>query len=113
MNYMFVRIQKFDNNGTFIEQWRSEGKGDGEFTLALEHLYVDALDNIWQVDGADNPRIQKFDSSGEFIASVGGAPVKSLTKRKITRTKWQIMMIAMVSYINPCMSVSILQVTFM
>ncbi|NOJ29681.1 MAG: 6-bladed beta-propeller [Nitrososphaeraceae archaeon] len=68
------RIQKFDENGTFIKQWGSEGTGPGEFDLGLEHLYVDAEDNVWQVDGSSNPRVQKFDIQGNYITSVGSGP---------------------------------------
>jgi hypothetical protein len=53
------RIQKFDENGKFVKQWGSEGKGKGEFTPLLEHLEVDSKqDRIFMVDGALNPRIQ-------------------------------------------------------
>jgi len=66
------RIQKFDSNGTFINQWGSEGKGSGEFTPLLEHLEVDSNRNLlYMVDGALNPRIQVFDIDGAFITSVG------------------------------------------
>ena len=69
-----ARIQKFDSNGTFIDQWGSEGTGDGEFTLGLEHIYVDSSDHVWQVDGAENPRVQLFDTDGNYITSVGTGP---------------------------------------
>ena len=66
------RIQKFNENGTFIKQWGSEGKGKGEFTALLEHLEVDSKqDMIFMVDGALNPRIQVFDNDGNFTTSFG------------------------------------------
>lgn len=66
------RIQKFDENGAFIKQWGSEGKGKGEFTPLLEHLEVDSKqDMIFMVDGALNPRIQVFDNDGNFTTSFG------------------------------------------
>ena len=66
------RIQKFDENGAFIKQWGSEGKGKGEFTPLLEHLEVDSKqDMIFMVDGALNPRIQVFDNDGNFATSFG------------------------------------------
>jgi tripartite motif-containing protein 71 len=68
------RIQKFDSNGHFIKQWGFAGIGEGQFTLPLEHLMVDALGNIWMVDGNGNPRVQKFDGNGNFIAGVGSGP---------------------------------------
>jgi len=66
------RIQKFDENGTFVKQWGSEGRGPGEFTPLLEHLEVDSKrDMIFMVDGALNPRIQVFDTDGNFTTSIG------------------------------------------
>src|ERR671925_1689657 len=66
------RIQKFNENGTFIKQWGSEGKGKGEFTPLLEHLDVDSKqDMIFMVDGALNPRIQVFDNDGNFTTFFG------------------------------------------
>jgi DNA-binding beta-propeller fold protein YncE len=66
------RIQKFNENGTFVKQWGSEGKGPGEFTPLLEHLEIDPKrDTIFMVDGADNPRIQVFDTDGNFTTSFG------------------------------------------
>ena len=35
---------------------------------------MDSSDYVWIVDGADNPRIQKFDTEGNFITSVGDGP---------------------------------------
>jgi len=71
-----ARIQKFDSNGKFIKQWGSEGTGPGQFNLELEHLFVDAKDNVWQVDGKNNPRIQKFDSNGNYLTQVGSGPCR-------------------------------------
>ena len=66
------RIQKFDENGKFVKQWGSEGKGKGEFTPLLEHLEVNSKqDMIFMVDGALNPRIQVFDTNGNFTTSFG------------------------------------------
>jgi DNA-binding beta-propeller fold protein YncE len=66
------RIQKFDENGKFVKQWGSEGKGKGEFTPLLEHLEVDSKqDMIFMVDGALNPRIQVFDTNGNFTTTFG------------------------------------------
>ena len=68
------RIQKFNNQGKFVKEWGSRGTGSGEFLPPLEHLFVDSLDNVWQVDGQHNPRIQKFENGGGFITSVGSGP---------------------------------------
>ena len=35
---------------------------------------MDPQSNVWQVDGKDNPRIQKFDSNGNYLTEVGSGP---------------------------------------
>jgi tripartite motif-containing protein 71 len=74
VNEYRARIQKFDSNGKFIKQWGLEGTGPGQFNSPLEHLFVDPQSNVWQVDGRENPRIQKFDSIGDYLTSVGSGP---------------------------------------
>ena len=50
----------------------SEGKGPGQFTPFLEHLEIyNKQDMIYMVDGALNPRIQVFDTDGNFVTSIG------------------------------------------
>jgi len=50
----------------------SEGKGPGQFKPFLEHLEIyNKQDMIYMVDGALNPRIQVFDTDGNFVTSIG------------------------------------------
>jgi hypothetical protein len=65
------RIQKFTNDGFFIKQWGSLGTGNGQFTLPLEHLEVDSPDKVFMVDSESNPRVQLFDTEGNFITKFG------------------------------------------
>ena len=68
------RIQKFDSEGTFITEWGSEGEGNGEFGngefRSPTRVAVDSSNNVYVVDTA-NHRIQKFSSSGTFMAKWG------------------------------------------
>jgi DNA-binding beta-propeller fold protein YncE len=69
-------IQKFDTNGKLLLKFGSTGKGDGQFS-EMEHLAVDKFDNIYVNDpqsgpsGSGNPRVQKFDTNGNFITKWG------------------------------------------
>lgn len=64
------RIQKFDANGTFLTQWGSRGKGDGQFLSSPDGLAVDKAGNVYAADGY-NHRIQKFDNQGNFLGAWG------------------------------------------
>jgi PKD repeat protein len=64
---VIARIQKFDNNGTFITKWGSRGTGDGEF-MNPQGVATDPFSNVYVTDGYGS-RIQKFDSNGTFIAT--------------------------------------------
>jgi DNA-binding beta-propeller fold protein YncE len=75
------RVQKFDSDGNFLLKFGSEGHGDGQF-LIIEHLATDKFDNIYVADPqgeegerergeAGIPRIQKFDTNGNFITKWG------------------------------------------
>ena len=52
------RIMKFDNSGTFITKWGTEGRDGGQF-LNPEDVAVDNLGNVYVADYY-NCRIQKF-----------------------------------------------------
>ena len=65
------RIQKFYSNGTFVEEWGSEGAGDAQFRNPTG-IAADIAGNVFVADTA-NYRIQKFNSSGTFITKWGSA----------------------------------------
>jgi hypothetical protein len=62
------RIQKFDNNGTFIKRWGSVGNGISEFRRPADLAVHSGI--IYAVD-AENNRIQEFDTNGTFVRSWG------------------------------------------
>jgi tripartite motif-containing protein 71 len=70
------RIQKFDNDGNFLLQFGSEGTGNGQFS-EIEHMATDKFDNIYVNDPQSGPnssgipRVQKFDTNGNFITKWG------------------------------------------
>jgi streptogramin lyase len=63
------RIQKFNNNGTFLMKWGSYGTGDGQFT-GSSGAAIDSKDNVFVVD-IDSARIQKFNNNGTFLMKWG------------------------------------------
>ncbi|HEX2910075.1 MAG TPA: 6-bladed beta-propeller [Chloroflexia bacterium] len=73
------RVQKFDPTGRFMLQFGGPGKGEGQFGGRLSPsgtqledapagLAVDSQGNLYAGDTA-NYRVQKFDSSGHFLAA--------------------------------------------
>ena len=75
-NYL---IEKYDSSGSFLTGWGSSGHSgaDGEFELmssphveSPRALATDASGNVYVVDPW-NYRIQKFDSSGDFLGAWG------------------------------------------
>jgi DNA-binding beta-propeller fold protein YncE len=71
-----ARVQKFDSEGNFLLKFGSEGSGDGQVSH-VEHIAVDKYDNIYVNDpqsdktGSGIPRVQKFDTNGNFITKWG------------------------------------------
>lgn len=57
-------VQKFTNNGVFIEQFGGTGSSDGEFA-SIGGITIDQNDVVYVAD-AGNDRIQKFDTDGNF-----------------------------------------------
>ena len=55
----------------YVRQWGSEGSGNGEFNKPLD-IAIDSHDNVYVAD-AQNGRIQKFNSSGNFITQWNAA----------------------------------------
>jgi hypothetical protein len=64
-----ARVQKFDNNGEFLNSWGSKGTGKSEFHapagIAVGNGYVYVADHELNI-------IKKFDANGNFISSWGG-----------------------------------------
>jgi sugar lactone lactonase YvrE len=63
------RIQKFDPEGTYIDQWGSAGTGNGQFSLPYG-VTTDDYGNVYLSDRG-NSRIQKFTSSGTYVSQWG------------------------------------------
>lgn len=66
-------IQKYDTNGNLLLQWGSEGGGNGQFRFSSSFpaIAIDSADDIYVLD-VGNHRVQKFNSDGSFILSIGG-----------------------------------------
>ena len=66
-------VQKFDSSYNFIKQWGTVGTGNGQFdgTGKLAGIAVDPSGSYVYVADAGNNRIEKFDSSGNFITKWG------------------------------------------
>jgi YD repeat-containing protein len=70
------RIQKFSSSGQYLAKFGSKGTGVGQFGgsiflgLGPEGIAIDGSGNIWVAD-TYNGRVQKFNSSGEFLQVVG------------------------------------------
>jgi DNA-binding beta-propeller fold protein YncE len=75
------RVQKFDSDGNFLLKFGSEGHGDGQF-FVIEHMATDKFNNIYvndpqgeeaerEMGEAGIPRVQKFDTNGNFITKWG------------------------------------------
>ncbi|NIO47897.1 MAG: hypothetical protein GTN73_00445 [Candidatus Aminicenantes bacterium] len=68
------RIQKFDSDGNYLDQWGSLGTGDGQFDRPSSIEY--APDGYLYVGDFGNNRIQIFDTDGNYIDkfSTTGSP---------------------------------------
>ena len=60
------RIQIFDENGKFLNQWYL---GDGP--AATYHIYMTADQHLWASDGHGNFKFYKFDLSGKLLYTWG------------------------------------------
>jgi len=63
------RVQEFTSEGTYLQQFGSEGSGVGQFIGPLG-IAADANGNVWVAD-TGNRRIQGFNPKGERIAKFG------------------------------------------
>jgi sugar lactone lactonase YvrE len=63
------RVCKFDSAGNLLLSFGNEGTGDGEFENPYA-LTADSNNNVYVVDDAGSDyRVQKFNSSGNFVTS--------------------------------------------
>ncbi len=69
------RIQKFDSTGNFIFAFGQEGLGSGAATPGtfnwIADITVDSQNNLYVVNEG-NHRVDKFDSQGNFLLTIGG-----------------------------------------
>ena len=65
-----MRVQKFNNNGVFLNAWGSSGSGSGQFNSPAGIAIFD--DSVFVVDSQLH-RVQKFDLEGNFITKWGSA----------------------------------------
>lgn len=63
-----MRVQKFDNDGTFLNAWGSSGSGSGQFRSPMGIEVFEG--SVFVVDSQLN-RIQKFDLDGNFVTKWG------------------------------------------
>ena len=66
----FHRVQVFDNDGAFLDQWGTRGSGDGEFR-SPSGIAIDAGGDVY-VSDSRNDRVQKFDADGTYLDQWGG-----------------------------------------
>jgi tripartite motif-containing protein 71 len=58
----YDRIQKFDNNGTFITKWGTEGEGDGQFDDA-EDIAIDSSGKVYVADNYNHVQVFALSSA--------------------------------------------------
>jgi sugar lactone lactonase YvrE len=67
------RVQKFNSSHTFVAKWGSSGSGDGQFGIGLSRMTFDSTGSLLVVDSqvtsSEVPRVQVFDSAGNFLES--------------------------------------------
>jgi DNA-binding beta-propeller fold protein YncE len=63
-------VIKYTSNGVFVTQWGTYGSGSGQFSSPTG-IAVDSVNNFVYVADLYNNRIQKFDTSGNYLAQWG------------------------------------------
>ena len=80
-----ARIQKFDQNGTYVSKWGEQGTGRGQFsTPAL--IAVDSSGDVYVTD-TTTALIQKFSSTGTFLNSWNLSAYSSLVNNTQLNSK--------------------------
>ncbi len=65
-------IIKYDPSGTPLGRFGSNGSGDGQFTLFMNGITIDAVGAIYVADSNAN-RVEKFDSNGVYLSQFGNS----------------------------------------
>jgi sugar lactone lactonase YvrE len=60
------RVQHFENNGRFLQQWGKEGTANGEFTSPCG-IFNDRKGSLFV---CDSHRLQQFDYAGKHIQNI-------------------------------------------
>jgi hypothetical protein len=63
--------QKFTNDGVFVKRWGSEGNGQGQVRMFLEHGDVDIFQRWHLVNNDVRPIINVWDTDGNWITQYG------------------------------------------
>ena len=66
-------VKKFDRNGKMVATFGSPGTNAGQFTFETG-VAVDGEGNVYVADFAQSPRIEKFDSKGNFLTQWATEP---------------------------------------
>ena len=64
-----MRVQKFNNDGIFLNAWGSQGSGAGQFKSPIG-IAIGENSTVYVVDSQLN-KVQKFDSDGNFAFQWG------------------------------------------
>ena len=70
VDYVNHEVQKFDNNGDFVDRWGSKGSGDGQFNHPID-IAVDPNGNVFVLEYVGH-RVQKFTNDGTYVTEFGG-----------------------------------------
>jgi DNA-binding beta-propeller fold protein YncE len=68
-NPSVCRVEEFSSNGTYLGQWGSYGKGNGQFDVA-NAIAVNASGDVYVLDFG-NHRVQEFSATGAYITQWG------------------------------------------
>jgi len=64
-------IQKFDKNGTFLMKFGSEGTGEGQTQMFLEHMDIDIADRVHLINNDSRPIINVWNNQGVWLTQYG------------------------------------------
>lgn len=63
--------QKFTTSGTFVKKWGSEGNGQGQVRMFLEHGDIDAFGRWHLINNDVRPIINVWDTDGNWLTQYG------------------------------------------